>query len=655
MEKLIFNKEELVNLSYCLEREILGASSSGAYASTTLCFCNTRKYHGLLIAPQPQIDDEYHVILSFLDETILHHDIPFHLALHHFPNDVYAPKGHKYLHHCDITKATKHIYSVADVRLSKEMLFVSNQDRLIIKYKVEDCQGTFKMQFNPILAFRQRHKLSKFNSEANTSYKEISNGASFRLYPQYNDVYLQFSKDDVKYVHNPEWYYNFEYIKEAQRGYDSLEDLLMMGYFETELKKGDTIYFTASMQEINPKDIRTLYSSELRKREAITDFESALRHAAKMFFVQKDDKVDIIAGYPWFGRWGRDSFISLPGLCVGLNDMKIFKKAIDTLIGDMHQGLFPNIGSGNNSAYNSVDAPMWFFWALQQYVEYTGKGKQVWKEYKQVMQTILRTYRDGTNSNIKMLDNGLIWAGEDGKALTWMDAVINGQPVTQRKGQCVEINALWYNAIMFCLELAKESKDTEFISEWKDLAERIPNEFKQTFWEKNIGWLADYVDGYYKDFTVRPNMVFATSLKYTCLSHKIRQLIVDRIEKELLIPYGLRTLSPTHHDYHDRYCGSQEERDNAYHQGTAWAWLLGHFVEGYLKVYGSCAKEVGEKIYEGFKKTMKDYGVGFVAEVFDGNPPHYAEGSISQAWSVAELMRIRYMLDNFKEEKEGVS
>lgn len=653
MEKIIFSKEELINLGYSLEREILRASSSGAYASTTLCFCNTRKYHGLLIVPQPQIDNEYHVILSSFDETIIQQDIPFHLAIHRFPNETYYPKGHKYLSSYELIKTAKHTYSLADIELTKEIVFTQNQDRLIIKYTVEKCDKPFKLQFNPFLAFRQRHKLSKANSEVNTSYKEITNGVSYKLYNNYESVYLQFSKEDVKYNHQPDWYYNFEYIKEAERGYDSHEDLMMMGCFETELKQGETIFFTAAMNEIEPKEIISLYKKELRIRETVNTYEAELRRAANMFFVKKDDKVDIIAGFPWFGRWSRDSFISLPGLCIGLNDTTNFKKVIDTLIQDMQGCLFPNIGTGNDCAYNSVDAPMWFFWALQQYTEITGKGKQVWKEYKDIMQTILRSYRDGTSGNIRMQPNGMIWAGEDGKALTWMDAIVDGVPVTQRKGMCVEINALWYNAIMFCLELARTSKDKDFIEEWEALAEIIPSSFKATFWDKTYGWLADYVDGYYKDFTVRPNMIIATSLKYNCVSAKIRQLVIERVKKELLTPFGLRTLSPTHPDYKDRYCGDQTQRDRAYHQGTAWPWLLGHFVEGYLKIYGEHGLELAEKIYYGFKEN-KNYGLGTIAEVYDGNPPHKPGGCISQAWSVAEVIRIRYLIKTYKLKKGEV-
>lgn len=653
MGKIIFNKNELVMLGYSLERELLKTSSNGSYASTSLCFCNTRKYHGLLIVPQAQIDNEFHVILSSLDETIIQDDCPFHLAIHRYPNEIYSPKGHKYLESYDIKNTGKHVYSVGDICISKELLFSSEEDRLIIKYSVEKCDRSFKMQFSPFLAFRQRHKLSKANDHADTSFNKIVNGASFRPYSNYEPLFIQFSDKKTKYIHNPNWYYNLEYIREAERGYESQEDLLVPGYFEAELKMGECLYVTAAMNKIKPIEIEQTYIKEAEKIEPITTFDSELRRAAKDFLVKRDKKVEVLAGFPWFGRWGRDSFIALPGLCVGLKDMKSFKMAIDTLIIDMRDGLFPNIGSGNDSAYNSVDAPMWFFWALQQYVEYTKESKQVWKEYKDVMVSILNSYRYGKTKNIKMMTNGLIYASEENRALTWMDAVIGDQPVTPRRGMCVEINALWYNAIMFSLELAKESKDEDFISQWEELSENIPQEFKNTFWDKTFGWLADYVDGYHKDFSVRPNMVFATSLKYRCISPKICQLVLDRIYKELLTPFGLRTLSPTHKDYKVVYYGSQKERDEAYHQGTVWPWLLGHFVESYLRVYKECGYEIGERIYEGFADNVNNYGIGGIAEVYDGNPPHNPGGSISQAWSVSELLRIRYMLDKYKELMEG--
>ncbi|MDR0971755.1 MAG: amylo-alpha-1,6-glucosidase [Bacteroidales bacterium] len=646
MEKIVFDREKLINLSYSLNREFLRTNGKGVYATTSLCLCNTRKYHGLFIAPQKNVDDEFHVLLSSLDETIIQQDIPFHLALHRYKNGVYYPKGHKYLTNYKVGKTAQHTYSLADIQITKEFIFSQKQGNLIIKYSVEKCDKPFKIQFNPLLAFRSRHTLTKSNSNVNTNYDVVPNGVGFCLYENYDNLFIQFSKDDVEYNHNPMWYYDFEYIKEEERGYDFYEDLISMGYFQTTLKKGDTLYISVSTKVEETENLKSLYSSELRKLEVFDSFPIALSRAAKKFFVEKDNgDIDILAGYPWFGRWGRDSFISLFGLCLGINDFNVFIRVIDTLIKDVKNGLFPNIGSQDNSAYNSVDAPMWFFWAMQQYCDYTHKEKQVWKKYKDVFQGILRSYRDGTNENIRMMPNNLIWAQQEGKALTWMDAIVNGNPVTQRKGMCVEINALWYNAIMFCLSLARISNDKAFISEWEDISMKIPEEFKNVFWNKSIGWLADYVDGYYKDFSIRCNMIVATSLKYRCISNKICQLVVDRVKKELLTPFGLRTLSPTHSNYHQRYEGGQEERDEAYHQGTVWVWLLSHFVESYLRIYGVQVIEECEKLYLGFENALTNYGIGGIAEVFDGNPPHKAGGSIYQAWSVSEVIRIKYLID----------
>lgn len=651
MEKIKFNKEELVNLGFCLQREFLLTSGSGAFATSTLSLCNTRKYHGLLIARQPKIDNEWHVLLSSLDETIVERESEFHLALHHYQNDTYYPKGHKYLESFEQNKTVKLTYKVANIEIEKELLMPCQDNRLLVRYNVKSASEPFELRISPLLAFRQRHKLMHSNSGANTDYSEADNGKSFCLYEGYDKVFMQFSKKGVSYTNQPEWYYNFHYIRETQRGYEAMEDLLCSGYFTTKLKKGDTIILSVGTKEIESAKISTLWTSELRKKEPIKDFESMLRAAARQFFVSEGGKTEVMAGFPWFERWGRDTFIALPGLCIGLNNTALMKQVIDTMIEDMHGGLFPNIGSKESAAYNSVDAPMWFFYSLQQYSLLSGKKKEVWKEYKEVMLSILNAYRHGVGNTIRMEENGLIWASEDGRALTWMDAVVDGLPVTQRKGFCVEINALWYNAIMFSLSLAQESKDKEFINEWKPLAEKIPNSFKETFWDKSLGWLADYVDGYFRDLSVRPNMVLATCLSYTPLSEKIRQLIIERIEKELLIPYGLRTLSPTHSDYKGMYEGDQKTRDLAYHQGTAWVWLLSHFVEGYLKIYGKEGLPLAREIYSNFEKEMTSYGIGTIAEVFDGNPPYRAGGSIAQAWSVSEVIRIKYLIDKY--EKEG--
>lgn len=638
MKEIVFEKNELINLESSLNKEIIETSTEGAYATTTLTNCNTRKYHGLFIVNQPKIDDEYHVLLSSLDETIINHNFTFHLALHKFPNNTYVPKGHKYIESYDLIKIPRVIYRIGDIVFEKEFCFLSD-NRLLIRYFVREANEEVILRLNPFLAFRQRHQLSKVNTYVDTSYQEVENGIKIRLYKNYDSLYMQFDKK-INYIHSPDWYYNFEYLCESNRGYDSREDLITTGYFEAYLNKGDELFFISSLNGVNPRDIKKEFKKELGSREPLDSFDALLRRASNMFFVNRGNNLDVLAGYPWFGRWGRDSFIALPGLCIGLNNKNYFIRAIDTLIRDMKNGLFPNMGE----AYNSVDAPLWFFWALQKYVDWTGEKDMVWNKYKNTFINILKSYRYGENQGIEMLDNGLIWSGIEGKALTWMDAVVDGSPVTQRKGLCVEINSLWYNAIKFCIELAENNSDSEFINEWSGLSSLIEDNFKPCFWSKDIGYLADYIDGEYKDFSVRPNMIFACSLKYTCLSEKIRGLIIDRIKKELLTPIGIRTLSPTHKNYKDTYSGNQAQRDNSYHQGIAWPWLLGHFIEGYLKINKEEAIGYGECWLEAFEMRIKENGVGTIGEISDGVSPFNEGGCYNQAWSVAEVMRIRYML-----------
>ncbi len=646
MKEIFFKKEELLNLEFSLNREILRANMSNAYACTTLAGCNTRKYHGLLIAPQPQIDSDNHVILSSLDETVKINEEYFHLALHRYKGEHYYPKGHKYLDSYYLKNLPITTYAIGGIVLTKEMQVQQRRDRLLIKYTLQQSPVNITLQLQPFLAFRQVHKLSYRNDNADTSYKEIENGVSFQLYKEYTPLFIQFSKH-FTYEHRPDWYYDFEYIKEKERGYDYLEDLLVPGTFSIEMKPGETVYLSCGIEEgANPLLLSRDFKREASNRFDITTMEDVLKRAARMFFCRQGIETNVVAGFPWFGRWGRDTFISLPGLCLGVEDMSLLLSVTDTMLKDYRDGLFPNIGRGVNAAYNSADTPLWFFWCLQQYVKITGDDAKIWKKYSKIMKSIIKTFEQGT-INVRMESNYLLWQGESGKALTWMDAVIDGNPVTQRKGYAVEINALWYNAVMFTRSLAEKYCDDAFLRQWDDFANAFPSTFKEMFWSKERGYLADYCDGIHKDFSVRPNMIFVASLEYSPLSEKIRQLIIEKVKSELLTPRGLNTLSPKDEKYIGYYYGNQTQRDRAYHNGTVWPWLLGAFCEAYLKMYGKEGLHFVEKIYKGFEDILTDYCVGSIAEVYDGNPPFKAGGSISQAWSVAALIRIKYLLDNY--------
>jgi len=644
MSYINFDKNQLVNLEYSLNRELLRSNRAGSYACTTILGCNTRKYHGLLVTPQPAIDGENHVLLSSLDITIIQREAEFNFGIHKFPGGVYMPKGHKYFSDYTTEPIPKLTFRVGGVVLTMELLLALDDERLLVRYVLEDAHSPTIIRIKPFLAFRNIHKLAKANVFVDKKYEKIDSGIRYRMYTGYSNLFMQFSKKP-EYTHVPDWYYNIEYAKEQERGYDYQEDLFVPGFFEIPMKKGEEIVFSAGTSEINPQTLKKLFDTEIKFRIPRDSFFNNLVNSAHQFIVRRDKKTEVTAGFPWFGRWGRDTFIALPGITLGIDDPKTCKAVLDTMTAELSGPLFPNVGHGNYAVYNSVDAPLWFFWALQQYAEYTNTKDRVWKEYGKKMLMILEGFRDGTMYNIKMQDNGLIYAGIQGKALTWMDAIVNGKPVTPRIGMPVEINALWYNAVMFALEVADLANAKSFIEEWTPVSNMIPAAFKETFWNKDKGYLADYVCGDFTDWTVRPNMVIATSLPYVPVSDKICQLVLERIQQELLTPRGLRTLTPKHPDYKGLYGGNQTERDMAYHQGTVWPWLLGHFAEGYLKVHGKSGLSMIKSLYDGFDAAMKEYCVGTIAEIYDGDPPHKACGALSQAWSVGEILRIRKLIE----------
>jgi len=643
MKYLEFDKQELVNLEYSLNREILSTNRAGGYFSTTIVLCNTRKYHGLMVLPLEGFDREPHVLLSSVDDTIIQRGQLFNLGIHRYPG-IYEPRGHKYIIDFDYEPTPTITYRVGGVVLKKELLFVHNEEQFMIRYTLVDAHSPTKIRVKPFLAFRNAHSLCKANMWADTRYKEINNGVKYRLYTGFPYLHLQLNKKN-DFVATPDWYYNIEYLEELKRGYEGHEDLFVPGYFEVSIKKGESIIFSAATSELVPASFTKKFNAELLKRPPKSSFEECLKNSAQQFIVHQQKQTNIIAGYPWFGRWGRDSFISLPGLTLGIDDPKTCKAILDSMSTEMKGGLFPNVGRAKAAAFNSVDAPLWYFWSIQKYLEYTGNNKEVWKEYGKKMKSILQGYRIGLPFNIKMHENGLVWQGEKGYALTWMDAVVNGKPVTPRIGYAVEINALWYNAIKFTIELAIANKDSKFVKEWLPIAELVKKSFNEIFWNKAKGYLADYVDDEGQNLQVRPNQIFAASLPYSPIDDEIKRTIVDVVERDLLTPKGLRTLAPKDPAYKGRYEGDHVNRDLAYHQGTVWPWLLGHFMEAYISIHGKSAKPLASMLLDSMKDEMCHYGICSIAEVYDGDPPQRPNGSISQAWSVSEVIRIIRMVE----------
>jgi predicted glycogen debranching enzyme len=648
MGYLQFEKSKLINLEYSLNKEFVRSNRAGSYSSTTIVGCNTRKYHGMLVCPDMVTADK-NVLLSSLDVTIVQHDQEFNLGIHKYQGDLYVPRGHKYIRNFEAESVGVTTYRVGGVVLKKEYLLVEKEEQILVKYTLEEAVSQTFLKFKPFLAFRNMHALSKANMNANTKYQKVKNGIVSKLYEPLPSLYMQFSKD-IEFVSCPDWYYNIEYMEEQKRGYEYKEDLFVPGYFECTIEKGESIIFSGSTFLVEEtENLIKRYNKEKSKRIPRDSFKSCLVNSAEQFLVKTKGRTEILAGFPWFGTWGRDTFISLPGLTLTTGKYDQAKDIIDTMVKRMKGGLFPNMGDNDNPAFNSVDAPLWFFWSLQQYLKYD-KKIDIWDTYKGPINDILNSYRNGTIFNIRMIENCLIWAGQPGKALTWMDGVNNAGPVTPRMGMDVEINALWYNAVCVCLEWAKKAKDTKFIKSWKDLPEKIGQSFISTFWDEKRGYLADYADGDYKDFTVRPNQVIAAALDYTPITRDMKKSILDIVARYLLTPKGLRTLSPKDENYNAFYEGDANARNSAYHQGTVWPWLLEHYVKAYLDLYKLGGLNTVKQLYHGFEEDMLVHGIGSISEIYDGDPPHTPRGSISQAWSVASVLRIGEMIEKLESE-----
>lgn len=636
MSYIHFDKTQLINLNYSLEKEIIRANRSGCYTSTTIIGCNTRKYHGLLVVPQPQIDSQLHVMLSNIHETVIQHGSSFNLGIAKFPGNYY-PRGHKYLEDFNAEPIPTLIYRVGGVVLQKEIILDSKKDRVMIRYTLVEAHSPTKLRLSPFLAFRGHHALSKANTYVNKKFTKIDNGVQFKLYNTYSPLALQISKKN-DFVPAPDWYYNMEYIMERERGYDYQEDLYVPGYFEFDIEKGEAVIFSAGLEVANPETRQASFAKEISRRIPRNNFVNCLKNSAGQFIYRRGGETRVLAGFPWFGWWGRDTFISLPGLTLTSGDTETFLEVMDTMSKDLKGALFPNLGSGAEKNTNSIDAPLWYFWALQQYVIFTGDTDTVRERYLGNMKKIIDGFIEGTDFNIKVLENGLLSGGVKGIAVTWMDAVTPEGPVTPRTGCPVEVNALWYNALCFYISLNAESYMEEVV-------EKLERSFVEEFWDEEKGYLADVVNMGQKNWSIRPNMIIATSLPYSPLAENQKAQVLDIAKLHLLTNRGIRSLAPSDPEYKGYYHGNQTQRDKAYHQGTVWPWLMGPFAEGYLKLHGKAGVNFVEKMIQAFDGVMSQYGIGSVAEIYDGDPPHRPKGAISQAWSVGELLRMMYIVD----------
>lgn len=647
MSYLRFEKALMTNLQDSLPKELLRTNRSGAYSCSTIVDCNTRKYHGLLVVPVPEIDDDNHVLLSSLDVTVVQHGAEFNLGLHKYQGNNFSPMGHKYIREFDCDKVPTTIYRVGGVLLKKEVVFQHYEDRILIRYTLVDAHSATTLRFRPFLAFRSVRQFTHENTVASRDFYPVDNGIKTCMYEGYPDLYMQFSKKN-EFIFHPDWYRGVEYPKEQERGYASTEDLYVPGYFEMPIKKGESIVFSAAISSIKPSALKKLFDEEVAERSPRDNFFHCLVNAAHQFHIRtKNDDRYLLAGYPWFKCRARDTFISLPGLTLSIEEQDYFELVMKTAERGIREFMAGKPLTGLMTEIEQPDVLLWAIWAIQQYAKEASLEKCN-EMYGKLVADIVKFIEANKHNNLELRENGLLYSEGKKKAVTWMNSTANGSPVVPRTGYIVEFNALWYNALCFAASLSELSGNNAQVDHLNKLAEKVKTSFVEVFLNEH-GYLFDYVDDKDpRDWSVRPNMIFAAAFDYSPLDQAQKKGVVDICTRELLTHKGLRSLSPKSGGYNPMYVGPQTQRDYAYHQGTAWPWLGGFYMEASLKLYKRTRLSFIERQMVGYEDEMSYHCLGTIPELFDGNPPFHGRGGISFAMNVGEVLRTLELLEKYK-------
>ena len=645
MSYLKFDKNLLINLEQSLRLEVLRTNQSGAYHCTTIVGANTRKQHGLLVIPVPEIDDNSHVLLSSLDETVIQHGAPFNLGLHRYSGGVYSPNGHKYIREYDCERVPTHTFRVGGVILKREKIFITNENRILIRYTLVDAHSKTTLQFRPFLAFRNANDLCVENQVASRDYKEVSNGISTCMYDGYPELFMQVNHKP-KFVFDPHWYKGIEYIKDLERGIPYTEDLYVPGYFEVDMKKGDTIIFSAGVSEVNTRQLTKMYEDEIKTRTPRTSFYNCLKNSAKQFYMTNADGHYLFAGYPWFKVRARDEFIALPGCTLSNHHRPDFEAIMDTAKEAFTRWMETGEPDKHLQGIDLPDVPLWAAWAIQRYSHDTDVPTAR-ERYGELVAQLIDFIIDGKHPNLQVDDNGLVRTDGTRQPMSWMDSARpDGTPLIPRTGYLVEFNALWYNALMFLLQMYADDKQMQSrVERWQKISDAYAESFAPTFLN-DYGYLYDYVNGSYTDLSVRPNMVIAVGVDHTPLDRRQRKRILDFITRELLTPKGLRTLSPNSYCYNPWYVVNPEQREKAYYSGSARPWLMGFYCHAYVKVFGIGGLSFVNRMMIGFEDEMSQGAIGTLSELYDGNPPFIGRGAVSFAANVGEILRVLRLLKN---------
>ncbi|HYM07958.1 MAG TPA: amylo-alpha-1,6-glucosidase [Terriglobales bacterium] len=644
-----FNQETCGNLDAALRREWLETNGLGGFASSTITGLNTRRYHGLLVAAtRPPVGRE--VLLSKLEETLLIDGRPFDLSSNRYP-DVVHPQGFRYLTGFRLDPFPIFTFEIEGVVIEKTVFMVQGENTTVVQYELKSTMqpsGSLRLEIRPLVAFRDYHSTTHANGALNANVEERAGLAAVTPYPGMPTLYL--AHNAVELRKTGDWYRNFEYDVERERGLDFIEDLFNHFILRFDLHSNGQASIVASIEPREAARANVYRQAEIKRRQALVqgsplkdEFAQALTAASDQYIVARGDQKTVIAGYHWFSDWGRDTMISLPGLTLPTGKYDVARSILSTFARHVDQGMLPNRfpDAGETPEYNTVDATLWFFEAARAYLAYTGDEEFVRIELYPAFTDIISWHERGTRYGIKVDASGLLASGEPGVQLTWMDAKVGDWVVTPRQGRPVEIQALWYNALCIMEELARSFGDGAGQKRYRQMAAMANWSFNRLFWNEKDNCLYDVVNEGPPDASIRPNQIFAVSLPYTMLSPDRSRLIVEKVREHLLTPYGLRTLAQGDPQYRGRYTGGPVERDGAYHQGTVWPWLMGPFITAYVKVNGAteAARKQAREWLRPLQDHLSDAGLGHISEIFDGDTPHRPAGCVAQAWSAGEVLR----------------
>ncbi len=614
MAAIEFDRGVCGDLAAALKHEWLETNGLGGFASSTIAGANTRRYHGLLVAAT-QPPAVRHLLLSKMEETLVVDGARFELSTNLYPGVVH-PDGYRYLTQFRLDPSPVFTFEAGGASIEKRVFMVQGENTVVVEYRASTACG---LELRPLIAFRGYHDLTQANRELNSAFDESDGLVSIQPYASLPRLWFGHNAKAID--KQGVWYFNFEYPIERERGLDFHEDLFCPFVLRFDLKAGEPATVIASTLAHRVDDAVT-------RREAAAD---PLHAAADQFIVRRGQFQSVIAGYPWFADWGRDTMIALPGLTLATGRFSTARDILLAFAGALDQGMLPNRFTDSAPEYNTVDATLWFFEAIRQYLAYTNDAAFVRTQLYEKLKDIIAWHLRGTRFGIHMDTDGLLAAGDPSTSLTWMDARVGDRPITPRNGKPVEVQALWYNALRFVGKLAQDFGDDAAQTLHEDLARNTAQNFDRAFWSEHLGYYADLVEGGVQDLSLRPNQVIALSLGYCAVPDDHARRILEAVEKHLLTPFGLRTLSPFDPRYVGRYEGSPEERDSAYHQGTVWPWLLGPFITAARK---------GPELLSPLREFLVSRGTGQLPEIFDGDAPHEPRGCFAQAWSVAEVLRV---------------